>query len=105
MNRYFVERRSHRCLGLSLAFSVAMLVAHEARSQLLGTFHSAPGTTATYVYQNNGFPEATLPADITVTFSGDTPTSTLIATIHKPIIGDTAGNFNYPIVHEFPLVV
>jgi hypothetical protein len=29
----------------------------------------------------------------------------LTATIHKPIIGDTAGNFNYPIVDEFPLVV
>jgi hypothetical protein len=76
-----------------------------ASAQLAGTFHSAPGTTATYVYQNNGFPEMTLPADITVTFSGDTPTSRLTATIHQPIIGDTAGNFNYPIVHEFPLVV
>ena len=46
-----------------------------------------------------------LPADITVTFSGDTPTSMLTATIHRPIIGDTAGNFNFPIVNEFPLVV
>jgi hypothetical protein len=77
----------------------------EADAQLTGTYHSAPGTTATYQYQNDGLPTIQLPADITVTFSGDTPTSMLTATIHQPIIGDTAGNDDYPIVDEFPLVV
>ena len=32
------------------------------------------GTTVTYEYQNPGLPTTTLPADITVTFSGDGPT-------------------------------
>jgi hypothetical protein len=105
MNRYPARRPSHHCLGFSLSLLLATIVSRHSSAQLAGTFHSAPGSTATYVYQNNGFPEVKLPADITVTFSGDTPTSMLTATIHKPIIGDTAGNFNYPIVHEFPLVV
>jgi hypothetical protein len=86
-----------------LLFTVA--IPQNAAAQLSGTYYSAPGTTATYQYQNNGFPTVTLPADITVTFSGDNPTSSLTATIHQPIIGDTAGNFNYPIVDFFPLVV
>jgi hypothetical protein len=83
------------------------LVAHvdDARAQLSGTFHSAPGTTVTYEYQNPGLPTTTLPADVTVTFSGDNPTSSLVATIHQPIIGDTPEFFNYPIVDFFPIVV
>jgi hypothetical protein len=78
---------------------------HKAAAQLSGTYYSAPGTTVTYQYQNDGFPTVTLPADITVTFPGGNPTASLSATIHQPIIGDTAGNFNYPIVDFFPLVV
>jgi hypothetical protein len=88
-----------------LGFLAVLVIRSEANAQLTGTYHSAPGTTATYQYQNDGFPTVQLPADITVTFSGDTPTTMLTATIHQPIIGDTAGNFDYEIVNEFPLVV
>src|SRR5687768_2556996 len=76
-----------------------------ARGQLSGTYHSAPGTTVTYEYQNPGLPATTLPADITVTFHGDSPTTSLTATIHQPIIGDVPGNHNYEIAKLFPLVV
>ena len=104
MNKVFLAMRFALCLGVDLlVFGISP--PREAAAQLAGTFHSAPGTMATYQYQPNGFETVMLPADITVTFSGDTPTSMLTATIHKPIIGDTAGNFNFPIVNEFPLVV
>jgi hypothetical protein len=57
------------------------------------------------MYQNPGLPTTTLPADMTVTFSGDGPTL-LTAVIHQPIIGDVPGdNHNFGIVHSFPLVV
>jgi hypothetical protein len=76
-----------------------------AGAQLSGTYHSARGTTVTYEYQNPGLPTTTLPADITVTFSGDDPTL-LTAIIHQPIIGDVPGdNHNFGIVNSFPLVV
>jgi hypothetical protein len=77
----------------------------DARAQLSGTYHSAPGTTVTYMYQNPGEPTTTLPADVTVTFTGDGPTTLLTATIHQPIIGDVPGNHNYEITAFFPMVV
>jgi hypothetical protein len=77
---------------------------HDARAQLSGTYHSAPGSTVTYQFQHDGFPATTLPADITVTFSADGP-ATLIATIHQPIIGDIPGDHNFEIARLFPIVV
>jgi hypothetical protein len=106
MKNLFRKPRSHLLCDVFLSFLVcAVSSSHEASGQLTGTYHSALGTTATYQYQNDGLPTVQLPADITVTFSGDTPTTMLTATIHQPIIGDTAGNFDYEIVNEFPLVV
>jgi hypothetical protein len=104
MNNILVVRRLPRYLGACVII-FAVSASRESGAQLAGTYRSAPGTTATYQYQNDGFPTVELPADITVTFSGDAQVSKLTATIHKPIIGDTEGNFNYPIVNEFPLIV
>lgn len=98
-----VCRRSIRSGTILLV--VTCLMPNTAQAQLAGTFHSAPGTVATYQYQGNGIESVELSADITVTFEGNGPRQTLTATIHQPIIGDTLGNFNYPIVHEFPMVV
>jgi len=80
-------------------------VAPQAYSQLSGTYRSAPGTLALYEYHHSDYESVLLPAEVTVRFSDDNPTSMLTATIHKPIIGDTAGPFNYGIVHEFPMLV
>jgi hypothetical protein len=104
METTFLNRRSLLSTAFFLLLS-SLTIPQHAAAQLSGTYYSAPGTTVTYQYQNDGFPTVKLPADITVTFSGDNPTSSLTATIHQPIIGDTAGNFNYPIVDFFPLVV
>ena len=100
----FLRRRSRFSWVFCLALFHVVL-SGEARAQLSGTYHSAPGTTVTYEYQNPGLPTTTLPADITVTFSGDGPTL-LTAVIHHPIIGDVPGdNHNFGIVNSFPLVV
>lgn len=94
-----------RLTGFVCLFLIYAVHCDDARAQLTGTYHSAPGTTVTYEYQNPGLPATTLPADITVTFSGDSPTTSLTATIHQPIIGDVPGNHNYEIAKFFPLVV
>jgi hypothetical protein len=104
METTFLNSRSLLSTAFFLLLSSPTIPQHAA-AQLSGSYYSAPGTTVTYQYQNDGFPTVKLPADITVTFSGDNPTSSLTATIHQPIIGDTAGNFNYPIVNFFPMVV
>lgn len=89
----------------TMLLALTGLASAAAWAQLAGTFHSAPGTSATYQYQGNGFETVMLPADITVTFDGNGSAQTLTATIHQPIIGDTAGNFDYPVVQEFPMLV
>jgi hypothetical protein len=104
METLFLIRRRLVSVALFLLLS-SVTVPRQVVAQLSGTYFSAPGTTVTYQYQNDGFPTVTLPADISVTFPGGNPTSSLTATIHQPIIGDTAGNFDYPIVDFFPLVV
>jgi hypothetical protein len=75
-----------------------------ALAQLSGTYRSVPGTVAMYTYHTGEYHTVPLPADVTMRFSADDPFS-MTALIHKPIIGDTAENFNYPIVDEFPMVV
>jgi hypothetical protein len=105
--------RGSRIAGVIWLAVVYAMAGEDARAQLSGTYHSAPGTTVTYQYQNPGLPTTTLPADITVTFSGDNPTSSLTASIHQPIIGDLPEfdpndpgySFDYPIVGFFPMVV
>jgi hypothetical protein len=101
MNNTFAIRR----FVLLCPFLLQVAAPRETQAQLAGTFRSAPGTLATYQYQANGFESVLLPADVTIRFSDNNPTSMLTAIIHKPIIGDTAGSHNFPIVNEFPMVV
>jgi hypothetical protein len=102
MNDLFALRRLLHSFGISALLLVA--ISSQSDAQLAGTFRSAPGTQATYVYHHGEYESVMLPADITVTFSGDNPTS-MLATIHQPIIGDIPGDDDYPIVNYFPLVV
>jgi hypothetical protein len=104
MNMVSMVGRLRCWFGLCL-FLLLVTASQKANAQLAGLFRSAPGTLATYEYQGNGFQSVMLPADITVFFSNDSPTSMLTATIHKPIIGNTQTEFDYPIVNEFPMVV
>jgi hypothetical protein len=91
--------------GLSL-FLIGIISARQVDAQLAGTFHSAPGTTATYEYHSNGFSVAILPVDVTFEFSNDNPTSMLTAIIHKPIIGVLPiGQPPFPSGLQFPMVV
>ena len=85
-------------------FTAAFLFPLTAAAQPSGKYRSAPNSLAIYMYQGDGIESVPVPADITVQFSGD-PTSTLVATIHEPIIGDRATGEDYPIVEEFPMVV
>jgi hypothetical protein len=103
MNELFALRRLLHRFGICALLFAA--ISSQSDAQLAGTFHSAPGTLATYVYHHGEYESVMLPADITVTFSGDTPTSMLTATIHQPIIGDVPGDDDYPVVNYFPLVV
>ena len=100
MNRKF---EIHRFLLLSAIF-LHVAATRESQAQLVRTFRSAPGTVAMYTYHTGEYHTVPLPADVTMRFSTN-DTRSLTALIHKPIIGDTAENFNYPIVHEFPMVV
>ena len=91
--------------GLSL-FLIGIISARQVDAQLAGTFHSAPGTTATYEFQSNGFASVILPVDVTFQFSNDIPTSLLTAIIHKPIIGvPPIGHPPFPSGLQFPMVV
>lgn len=67
----------------------------------LGTYRTAPGATATYAYQSGSVVSASIPVDVTMTFTGSP--ALLSATIHKPIIGALAdGTLVYPIGGTFP---
>jgi hypothetical protein len=100
MNRTF---EIYRFLLLS-AILLHIATTRESQAQLVRTYRSAPGTVAMYTYHTGEYHTVPLPADVTMRFSTN-DTRSLTALIHKPIIGDTAENFNYPIVHEFPMVV
>jgi hypothetical protein len=100
MNNVF----SVRSLVLLSPLLIQLVAAPETNAQLERTFRSAPGTLAMYTYHTGEYHTVPLPADVTMRFSTN-DTRSLTALIHKPIIGDTAENFNYPIVGEFPLVV
>ena len=104
MNKGTLVGRRSRWLGLFLFMPVAG-IAQQSIAQLAGQFQSAPGTTAVYQYQHDGIQSVALPADLVVTFLGAGSSSTLTATIRQPIIGDTLGGFDYPIVSEFPMEV
>jgi hypothetical protein len=100
MNHVFSVRRFVFLSQLLFQLAAAL----EANAQLVRTFRSAPGTVAMYTYHTGQYHTVPLPADVTMRFSTN-DTRSLTALIHKPIIGDTAENFNYPIVHGFPMVV
>jgi hypothetical protein len=100
MNNVFSVRR----FVLLSALLLQLVAAREANAQLVRTYRSAPGTVAMYTYHTGDYHTVPLPADVTMRFSTNDSRS-VTALIHKPIIGDTAENFNYPIVHEFPMVV
>ena len=95
---------SVRSLLLVCLFALHVAASSQVQAQLSGTYRSAPGTLAMYTYHTGEYHTVPLPADVTMRFSANNPLS-MTALIHKPIIGDTAENFNYPIVNEFPLVV
>ncbi|HEX2474619.1 MAG TPA: hypothetical protein VHK01_07735, partial [Lacipirellulaceae bacterium] len=100
MNDVFSVRR----FVLLSPLLLQLVAAREAYAQLVRTYRSAPGTVAMYTYHTGEYHTVPLPADVTMRFSSNDPRS-LTALIHKPIIGDTAENFNYAIVNEFPMVV
>jgi hypothetical protein len=100
MNDWFSVRSLLFLSPLLLQFSAPS----KAQAQLSGTYRSVPGSVAMYTYHTGQYHTVPLPADVTMRFSADDPSS-MTALIHKPIIGDTAENFNYAIVHEFPMVV
>jgi hypothetical protein len=100
MNRILKIRR----FLLLSAFFLHLAATSETQAQLSGTYRSAPGTLAMYTYHIGEYHTVPLPADVTMRFSENDPSS-MTALIHKPIIGDTAENHNYGIVHEFPMVV
>jgi hypothetical protein len=100
MNKVFSLRRFVFLSPLLLQLAAPL----EANAQLVRTYRSAPGTVAMYTYHTGEYHTVPLPADVTMRFSTN-DTRSLTALIHKPIIGDTAENFNYPIVHDFPMVV
>lgn len=104
MNKVTLVGRRRGWLGLFLFVPIAG-IAQQSIAQLAGQYQSAPGTTAVYQYQHDGVESVALPADVVVTFSGTGSNSTLTATIRQPIIGDTLGGFDYPIVNEFPMEV
>jgi hypothetical protein len=83
---------------------IFLVMACQARAQLTGTYHTIPGSLATYLYHTGEYLTVQLPVDISITFSGDDPTTKLNAVIRKALIGDTPV-FNYPIVQEFPIDV
>jgi hypothetical protein len=83
---------------------IVSVIASPIGAQLTGTYHVAPGTVGTYLYHTGEYHTVPLPIEISVTFSGDDPTTMLTGVIHKALIGDTPV-FNYPIVHEFPIDV
>jgi Dockerin type I domain len=95
---------SVRSLLLLCPLLLQVAAPSQVQAQLVRTFRSAPGTVAMYTYHTGEYHTVPLPADVTMRFSTN-DTRSLTALIHKPIIGDTAENFNYPIVHEFPMVV
>jgi Dockerin type I domain len=102
MKRTFAFRRLFLLCPLVLQFTAPS----ETKAQLSGTYRSAPGSLAIYTYHHGEYESVPLPADVTMRFSGNDPTTTLTAIIHKPIIGDLPGtNYNYSIVHEFPMIV
>jgi hypothetical protein len=91
--------------GLCL-FLVVIISARQAEAQLAGTFHSAPGTTATYEYHSGGFAAVILPVDVSFHFDNVDPTSQLTAIIHKPIIGvQSNGQPLFPSGLQFPMAV
>jgi hypothetical protein len=104
MNKMAGLVRSHSCFGL-LLFVTVVGVSQTASAQLSGRYYSVPGSTAVYQYQDDGIQSVALPADLGVTFSGSGSSATLSAIIRKSIIGDLPGNFNFPIVNEFPVEV
>ena len=69
------------------ALLVCAIAGREASAQLSGLYQSAPGTTGVYNYQYDNLHSVTLPVNLTVSFSGDNPTTSLSATIVAPIIG------------------
>jgi hypothetical protein len=85
---------------------LAVIASGEADAQLSGLFQTAPGNLATYTHHDGTYQTEMLPVNLTVSFSNDTPTSMLAATIVEPIIGATAdGTVLYPIGSMFPLRV
>jgi hypothetical protein len=100
MNDFFSVRR----FVLLSPVLLQLVAAGEASAQLIRTYRSAPGTVAMYTYHTGEYHTVPLPADVTMRFSTNDSRS-MTALIHQPIIGDTAENFNYPIVGEFPMVV
>jgi hypothetical protein len=100
MNVVFSVRR----FVLLTPLLLQLVAAREAGAQLVRTYRSEPGTVAMYTYHTGQYQTVQLPADVTMRFSTN-DTRSLTALIHKPIIGDTAESFNYPIVHAFPMVV
>jgi hypothetical protein len=95
--------RSYRDLCL---FLFALISVRDASAQLAGTYHSAPGTMASYEYHSGVYHTITIPVDVSFHFSNDTPTSQLGAIIHKPIIDVLPnGQAAFPSYLQYPMAV
>jgi hypothetical protein len=96
-------------IGVVLSFGLVWLGAiagRDASAQLSGLYQTAPGTVGVYNFQYDNIHAVTLPVNLTVSFSGDNPTTSLSATIVSPIIGALAdGTALFPIAELFPLRV
>jgi hypothetical protein len=103
MNAPSIQFGLQPCIGWFFVFAVA---ACPAQAQPSGLFQSVPGAVAIYRHQPNVNQHELVPVDLTVSFSPGNPTSSLAATILKPIIGAaTDGTPIFPIANEFPMRV
>ena len=91
------------CLSVSFLYALAC---REARAHLAGPYQTVPGATAVYNYQADNIHSVTIPLNVTMSFSGEAPATSLSATIVAPIIGVLPdGTGLYPIADLFPMRV
>ena len=97
--------RIGRLLSIGL-LSLCAIAARDANAQLSGLYQTAPGAVGVYNYQYDNLHAVTLPLNVTISFSGDNPTTSLSATIVSPIIGALPdGTAVFPIAELFPMRV
>jgi hypothetical protein len=101
-----VLRVRGRILLASTVLALCAIAPRDTAAQLSGLYQTAPGAVGIYNFQYDNLHSVTLPLNITVSFSGGNPTTSLSATIVAPVIGALAdGSALYPIGEMFPMRV